>query len=1352
MNTEELSELILFLSRSDLKLNLVMNAFKSNDLHDVSLALSDFDDKKAALNLVSLFQNTDHNQIQHFLNHLHSLLLKSLRLGSYEETFTILNLIDVCQNTSSSDKFTTLDIVYQHSWAYNNQSTKILKKIFNVNQVSNNGAETLKNFIEVLEPNVLVSVLTSMAPDLCSNSLLTKEIVENKKLLSKLQCCFEYCYDFPLLKRSIFFLQFLIEHSKNEQKSLYCNIDAFNSFLMLFETLMETQGHIIKPVLPLIINIKDFVIQGKLDGRWMFISFNRLLSQESKLISRWGMQLLLDIDPRLWLIGDNLVFLLKLLTIYLNKTYMFYRPNFVPKGHPPPLVGLLHNYFSFIFQKMSNEQSNLFLSSLFNFLSSHSCGTNPLVYILSSLTNVVLPGKLSSQFIKHFIKMNRFTLQTQPPCVKGFVQGQLLDFINVNINHDNDFLHFLQLYLNDIWLNFSFQLTHNIWAKLANSIEDTTLNLSMDSSSITGLGILIALRNCNSDTVILQDGFIYTLTNCGVNLYTSKEKVFNAIALANVQYGCWAEDRTESLLLNAIHFLKKAIFDACLTFYFRWCNEDHVNDERNRKYLYEVADFLINLSDTSAISAVLEQINTLSTAALSDVIALGVLISSFYKKHHHLSFPTPDSCGITEDFAKAVTEHVNSADVLECECAWTCFSFITINNLVKIDVVPMYNKAVDHMERLTSHLTLEILYLSLENVGKIVSKLDPSSFINSIRPLWVTFEDLINLSVYWNLLEKFCNLTFSSAVLNNELLRSTLCFWWDRLLSTSQGKEGIIHHLVKSLVRYKPQNTKIFLFWYKRYVDLTIYGVAQSRVKQNTDDITAYISNLKYSTPVNMVYQQEAKSAALIRLRAINYLYRIMKDDSTGEVTHKVLDYLFEIFKSFEKPALINSLPNRIRIRIVQCILLLIPVIIRRLDPAKVLSRLVMIFTMDTQTSVRCFVEISVCYILDHVPKLSNKILDSLRKFDQTGNSYLTSMMSILHHHIKNLVYKNEITKIFMFDSLKVYSVWCCHNNHTVRHFASFCFHYLCDSYISLFAPLPEQFSPLETFYSESNDFQAHYNKMSKGNIYFRNFIFSRDICLANIMNHLPKHYHVLENELCDMDCVLAFTENELEFPCHSGSFSKIPVAIGDEQKNYLIKFEDIQRPDNVQKKITPWQIMASNLGVVFDRGTCHKGDLILYASFIDKANNLGGLSRTSEIFGVRTIVINNFDIMNNKEFKSLSLTSEKWLQYEENRNSDSSEYFKRLKKEGYTIIGVEQTANSVSLEEYNFPRKSLLVLGRERDGIPVDLIDDMDVCIEIPQLGLIRSLNVHVSASICIWEYCRQHLFSKESTEKQGS
>jgi len=45
-----------------------------------------------------------------------------------------------------------------------------------------------------------------------------------------------------------------------------------------------------------------------------------------------------------------------------------------------------------------------------------------------------------------------------------------------------------------------------------------------------------------------------------------------------------------------------------------------------------------------------------------------------------------------------------------------------------------------------------------------------------------------------------------------------------------------------------------------------------------------------------------------------------------------------------------------------------------------------------------------------------------------------------------------------------------------------------------------------------------------------------------------------------------------------------------------------------------------------------------------------------------------------------------------------------------------------------------------ETSGIPHDLLSTMDMCVEIEQLGIVRSLNVHVAGSLFIWEYTKQH------------
>lgn len=51
-----------------------------------------------------------------------------------------------------------------------------------------------------------------------------------------------------------------------------------------------------------------------------------------------------------------------------------------------------------------------------------------------------------------------------------------------------------------------------------------------------------------------------------------------------------------------------------------------------------------------------------------------------------------------------------------------------------------------------------------------------------------------------------------------------------------------------------------------------------------------------------------------------------------------------------------------------------------------------------------------------------------------------------------------------------------------------------------------------------------------------------------------------------------------------------------------------------------------------------------------------------------------------------------------------------------------------------------------EREGIPVPIIHLLDSCVEIPQFGMVRSLNAHVSGALLVWEYVKQHLVKMDT------
>ena len=126
-------------------------------------------------------------------------------------------------------------------------------------------------------------------------------------------------------------------------------------------------------------------------------------------------------------------------------------------------------------------------------------------------------------------------------------------------------------------------------------------------------------------------------------------------------------------------------------------------------------------------------------------------------------------------------------------------------------------------------------------------------------------------------------------------------------------------------------------------------------------------------------------------------------------------------------------------------------------------------------------------------------------------------------------------------------------------------------------------------------------------------------------------------------------------------------------------------------------------------------------------------------MFNLQMVTMAAKNVLNDTEFKSMAVTADKWLPIMEVGKGDLEKFIRIYRQKGYMIIGLEQTAGSVSIEKFEFRSKSVLVLGHEKDGIPSELLGLLDACLEIPQFGLIRSLNVHVSASICIWEYMKQ-------------
>ena len=148
------------------------------------------------------------------------------------------------------------------------------------------------------------------------------------------------------------------------------------------------------------------------------------------------------------------------------------------------------------------------------------------------------------------------------------------------------------------------------------------------------------------------------------------------------------------------------------------------------------------------------------------------------------------------------------------------------------------------------------------------------------------------------------------------------------------------------------------------------------------------------------------------------------------------------------------------------------------------------------------------------------------------------------------------------------------------------------------------------------------------------------------------------------------------------------------------------------------------------------KSPLIIIADNVRSMHNVGSIFRTSDAFLVERIYLCGITpTPPHREIQKTALgatESVDW-QYAEN----TLEVVNQLKKEGWTILALEQTTNSVMLDELKVEKgeKIAIVLGNEVEGVNQEVINLCHKAVEIPQFGTKHSFNVSVSCGIMLWQ-----------------
>ena len=154
----------------------------------------------------------------------------------------------------------------------------------------------------------------------------------------------------------------------------------------------------------------------------------------------------------------------------------------------------------------------------------------------------------------------------------------------------------------------------------------------------------------------------------------------------------------------------------------------------------------------------------------------------------------------------------------------------------------------------------------------------------------------------------------------------------------------------------------------------------------------------------------------------------------------------------------------------------------------------------------------------------------------------------------------------------------------------------------------------------------------------------------------------------------------------------------------------------------------------------------------IRSAHNVGSILRTADGLGVEKVILCGYtpypktihderlpylaDKINARIAKTAlgAQLSQKW-----EHKGNIYNAIEQLKTEGYGIVALEQSNNTIDLSSFKPEGNLVLVVGNEIDGINEKVLKLCDSVVEIEMKGKKESLNVSVATAIALY-YIQKH------------
>jgi tRNA G18 (ribose-2'-O)-methylase SpoU len=132
----------------------------------------------------------------------------------------------------------------------------------------------------------------------------------------------------------------------------------------------------------------------------------------------------------------------------------------------------------------------------------------------------------------------------------------------------------------------------------------------------------------------------------------------------------------------------------------------------------------------------------------------------------------------------------------------------------------------------------------------------------------------------------------------------------------------------------------------------------------------------------------------------------------------------------------------------------------------------------------------------------------------------------------------------------------------------------------------------------------------------------------------------------------------------------------------------------------------------------------------MSKEMNIGSLLRTAHAAAAEELLL-----VGEASFNTYaSATAERWTNV--NYLETPADLIAYAAETHHALVAVERDPRAVGLFQAAYPPRPLFVLGAEKFGVPGEILDACALIVQIPQFGLVPSLNVAAAGSVVIYDF----------------